>query len=144
MKVYEGGIKMRLVLLTAILIFCIAIQNSYAQESISCSNCSLINQNEFEESVNIQGETTILQDKSEKSSIVTIKDSFKKNADPEEYLFQSKIERLDELFKLYKFDENFIEDTKSNIDILANFRQGENGQDVLVPLGFFLYLNKKF
>lgn len=48
---------------------------------------------------------------------------------------------LDSLLDLVNDAEALKAVTEEKIDLLSSFR---NGDDVVVPLGFFLYLNKKF
>ncbi len=48
---------------------------------------------------------------------------------------------IDGLLELINNTENIEEFTQEKVDLLANFR---NGDDVVVPLGFLFYINKKF
>ncbi|NIP39451.1 MAG: hypothetical protein GWO07_13475 [Candidatus Dadabacteria bacterium] len=48
---------------------------------------------------------------------------------------------LDNIIEFINMTEDIKSFTEDKIDLLANFR---NGDDVVVPLGFFLYMNKKF
>ena len=48
---------------------------------------------------------------------------------------------LDNIIDMIKKSDDIKSFTQDKIDLLANFRDGD---DVVVPLGFFLYMNKKF
>ncbi len=48
---------------------------------------------------------------------------------------------FDSLMDLIKDTDDSLAYRKEKFDILENFR---NGDDVVVPLGFLLYINKKF
>ena len=48
---------------------------------------------------------------------------------------------IENILEFIKHTENIKSFDDENIDLLANFR---NGDDIVVPIGFFLYINKKF
>ena len=54
---------------------------------------------------------------------------------------QSVPTNIENILEFIKHTENIKSFDDENIDLLANFR---NGDDVVVPIGFFLYINKKF
>ncbi|NIV41843.1 MAG: hypothetical protein GWN50_05675 [Candidatus Dadabacteria bacterium] len=55
--------------------------------------------------------------------------------------FEAGSYNLDNIIELINKTEDIKSFTQDKIDLLANFRDGD---DVVVPLGFFLYMNKKF
>jgi hypothetical protein len=55
--------------------------------------------------------------------------------------FQPLSNNIENILELINRTDNVKSFTDKNIDLLANFR---NGDDVVVPLGFLLYINKKF
>ena len=143
---------MRRVLYLTALTLLLFLYNSQAGENSICRNCSLIsdstvnmespqtysslNTSEFDKNYS----TAAHPGTSDQSRI-----NKGKNHDLDDILFKSQIDRLDDILYQYKSDEeSFIASTKKNIDLLSGFRTGVKGQDVFVPLGFFVYLNKKF
>lgn len=48
---------------------------------------------------------------------------------------------IENILEFIKHTENIKSFDDKTIDLLANFR---NGDDIVVPIGFFLYINKKF
>jgi len=48
---------------------------------------------------------------------------------------------IENILEFIKHTENIKSFDDETIDLLANFR---NGDDIVVPIGFFLYINKKF
>ena len=63
------------------------------------------------------------------------------NAENEFKPSQSVPTNIENILEFIKDTENIKSFADENIDLLANFR---NGDDVVVPMGFFLYINKKF
>lgn len=124
---------------------------SAADESNMCNTCSLIDEEYIavssdkvyttEEEVDTEIPTRMVNSKIDTGNAVIQKND---KPDFEDVLFRSQINRLDEILKQYKNNEDGIFATTKNIDLLSGFRRGENGRDVIVPLGFFVYLNKKF
>jgi hypothetical protein len=55
--------------------------------------------------------------------------------------FQPLSNNIENILELINRTDNVKSFTDKNIDLFANFR---NGDDVVVPLGFLLYINKKF
>lgn len=142
---------MRKVLFFTLLTLVLFVYQSVAQENNICRNCSLMSDNP----VNTKSSATTSSPNTsvlEKNYRVTA-DAYNpdqsqikknKNHDLDNILFKSQIDRLDNIFNQYKSeDDSFFASTK-RIDILSGFRTGVKGQDVFVPLGFFVYLNKKF
>ncbi len=142
---------MRQVLLVIVILITLLAYNSKAENFNLCDNCSLIDEAYLTEDsyqwmrddslrITLNSSTSIISKADTKTSIVKIE----QKSDQEEILFKSQIDRLDDILNHYKNEDGFFASTKKSIDILSEFRRGENEQDVLVPLGFFLYLNKKF
>ena len=145
---------MRAVIYFTSLFLIIFVYGSFAEEGNLCKSCSLSNGNELLIS---SGSQYLTEDKSDSNisnrifvsntdngtSAMAIKNNNKANFD--DVLFRTQINRLDDILNQYKNNEEGIfANTKNNIDLLSGFRTGDKGQDVLVPLGFFVYLNKKF
>jgi len=143
---------MRAVLYFTSLFLIIFVYGSVAEEGNLCKSCSLSEENELLIS---SGSQYLTEDKSDSeisnrifvsntdNGTSTIKNNNKANFD--DVLFRTQINRLDDILNQYKNNEEGIfANTKNNIDLLSGFRTGDKGQDVLVPLGFFVYLNKKF
>jgi len=143
---------MRVVLYFTALFVIIFVYGSVAEEDNLCKSCSLSNENELLIS---SGSQYLTEDKpdSEISNLISVSNTdngtsaIKSNnkANFDDVLFRTQITRLDDILNQYKNNEEGIfANTKKNIDLLSGFRTGDKGQDVIVPLGFFVYLNKKF
>ena len=143
---------MRRILYFTALFLSILVYSSVAEEVNLCKSCSLYNENELlassenkyftENKTDAENTNGIFVSQADNSTSM-IKKSNSPNFD--DVLFRTQINRLDEILSQFKNKEDGIfSNTGKNIDILSGFRTGYKGQDVLVPLGFFVYLNKKF
>lgn len=143
---------MRAILYFTALFLMVFVYGSVAEEGNLCKSCSLSNENEL---LIGSGSQHLIEDKSdsEVSNRISVSNTdngtsaIKNNnkANFEDVLFRTQINRLDDILNQYKNNEEGIfANTKKNIDLLSGFRTGDKGQDLLVPLGFFVYLNKKF
>lgn len=146
--------RMRKVILFALLISLSLVYESVAEKGNLCDTCSLIDEDyialssdkvhtpqEITDTISPASPARIIKTETDTGSEELQKNN---NSDFVDVLFRSQINRLDEILHQYKNNEDGIFANTRNIDLLSEFRRGENGQDVIVPLGFFLYLNKKF
>jgi hypothetical protein len=132
-----------------VLFICItlfSLTGAFAMQS-KCNFCSEANADFYDAQLSVQSMPASFIDSNDLifvASEIDLKDDTKLPSvaeDKEIKALPSISGNIDGLLELINDTDNIEAFTQDKIDLLANFR---NGDDVVVPLGFLLYINKKF
>jgi len=143
--------KMRRVLLFTILTVVFPFLNAHATQS-NCELCKVFNNVEYKyiSDINEQQYSVInSEDKYYKTMFVALEDNIDnshtvvRDNNKNQNFSNSNIENLKDILEIYN-NESLKSIAQNNIDIFSSFHKGKDGKDIFVPLGIFLYLNKKF